>query len=257
MGRVGVFVYGVVCYAMFLGVFLYSFGFVTGWWVPKTIDSPRVTVSMWISIAANLGLLVVFGLQHSVMARPTFKRWWTRIIPPAAERSTYVLMSNLCLIALFIAWQPLPMIVWDVHNAAGRTALWALCIAGWLMVLISTFLINHFDLFGLRQVWLHFRGREYTHLPFGTPLFYKHIRHPLYVGWITAFWATPTMTLGHLFFAAITTLYIVVAIFFEERNLVEHFGERYEAYRRGTGKFIPRLRPQTTQSHPAATIEPV
>jgi protein-S-isoprenylcysteine O-methyltransferase Ste14 len=250
MGRVGIFIYGVVCYVMFLGVFLYAFGFVTGWWVPKTLDSPAVTVSFWTSMVANAALLLIFGLQHSVMARPTFKRWWTRIIPPAAERSTYVLMSNLCLIALFIAWQPLPAVVWNVHNTVGRIALWALCIGGWFMVLVTTFLINHFDLFGLRQIWLHLRGREYTHLHFATPLIYKHIRHPLYVGWITAFWATPTMTLGHLLFAAITTAYILVAIVFEERNLVEYHGSAYQDYRERTGKLLPRLRPC---AHPAGT----
>jgi protein-S-isoprenylcysteine O-methyltransferase Ste14 len=176
------------------------------------------------------------------MARPTFKKWWTRIVPVPAERSTYVLASNLALIALFVFWQPLPAVVWDAQQPALRGALWALFVCGWLMVLIATFLINHFDLFGLRQVWLHFRGRRYTHLPFATPLVYKHIRHPLYVGWITAFWAIPTMTVGHLLFAAAMSSYILVAIVFEERNLVEHHGRTYQEYRRRTGKLLPRLR---------------
>lgn len=246
MGRVGIFVYGVACYALFLGVFLYALGFIGGFGVPKTIDAGAWPTALptGIAIAVNAGLILLFGLQHSIMARPTFKNWWTRIVPVPAERSTYVLASNLCLIALFVFWQPLPGVVWDAQQPMLRAALWTLFAGGWLMVLITTFLINHFDLFGLRHVWLHLRGQEYTHLPFATPLVYRHIRHPLYVGWITAFWAIPTMTWGHMMFAAFTTAYILVAIVFEERNLIEHHGKAYMDYRRRTGKFLPRFKAQ-------------
>jgi protein-S-isoprenylcysteine O-methyltransferase Ste14 len=248
MGRIGIFIYGLVSYAIFLGVFLYACGFVGGFLVPKSIDSPVTSMATPVALLINAALLLAFGLQHSVMARPTFKKWWTQFVPPPAERSTYVLASNVCMIALFALWQPMPAIVWDVQNTIGRGVVWALFASGWLMVLITTFLINHFDLFGLRQIWLHLRGREYTHLPFATPLIYKHIRHPLYVGWITAFWAIPTMTVGHLLFASITTAYILVAIVFEERNLVDHHGLSYEEYRQRTGKLLPRFRPQVNRA---------
>jgi protein-S-isoprenylcysteine O-methyltransferase Ste14 len=244
MGRVGIFVYGLASYAMFLAVFLYGFGFIGGAFVPKTIDAGAWPVALPMGLAAvvNVGLLLSFGLQHSIMARPTFKKWWTRTVPVPAERSTYVLATNLCMIAMFVFWQPMPGVVWNAQSPALRGALWALFVTGWLLVLATTFMINHFDLFGLRQIWLHLRGREYTHLPFATPLIYKHIRHPLYVGWITAFWAIPTMTVGHLLFAALMTSYILVAIVFEERNLVEHHGRAYREYRSRTGKLLPRWR---------------
>ena len=242
ISRVFIFVYGLLCYLMFLGVFLYALAFVGGLPVPRTIDGPAVGAGPWpLALAVNLSLVLAFGLQHSIMARPTFKRWWARFVPDPAERSTYVLMSNLCLIALFVLWQPLSAVAWDVRHPLGRAALWALFGAGWSLVLVTTLLINHFDLFGLRQVWLHLRGREYAAPGFVTPAFYRQVRHPLYVGWLMAFWATPTMTVGHLLFAVGTSAYIFVAISFEERNLLEAYGEAYRAYRERTPMLIPRL----------------
>ncbi len=223
--------YGSVGYALFLAVYLYAIGFVTGMFVPRSIDGP-VTAGGPAALGINLVLLVAFGLQHSIMARPTFKRWWLRIVPEPIERSTYVLMTNVALIALFALWRPMPALVWDVQIPAARAALWVLCAAGWALVVFATFLLNHFDLFGLRQVWLYFRGRPYTRLPFSVPFLYRHARHPLYVGWLTAFWVTPTMTFGHLLFASVLTAYILIAIRFEERNLLEVHGEDYARYRR-------------------------
>jgi methanethiol S-methyltransferase len=238
--RAAVLAYGAVCYVLFLGVFVYAMGFVLGLGVPKGLDTtPGGPVVP--ALLVNLGLLGVFALQHSVMARPTFKRWWTRVVPPAAERSTYVLFSSLALIALFVFWRPMGGVVWEVESPAGRAAIFALGGAGWLLVLAATFAINHFDLFGLRQVWLHFRGRPYTPLRFRTPGMYAVVRHPLYVGWIVAFWAAPTMTAAHLVFAVATTLYILVAIQLEERNLIEEHGEAYRAYRRWVPMLVPRL----------------
>lgn len=254
MSRIAIFVYGLVCYAMFLVVFLYMVGFIGNFAVPKSIDAPPATIATLPALAINFALLLAFGLQHSVMARPTFKKWWTRFIPKPAERSTYVLASNLCMIALLALWQPMPTIVWDVQNQFVRGTVWFLFAGGWGLVLLATFLINHFDLFGLRQIWLHLRGKEYKDLPFATPLIYGHIRHPLYVGWMTAFWATPTMTLGHLLFAAVNTAYMLVAIYFEERNLVAHHGRAYEEYRQRTGKLLPRLGPRPRESGAAAPI---
>jgi protein-S-isoprenylcysteine O-methyltransferase Ste14 len=179
------------------------------------------------------------------MARPAFKRWWTQIVPPAAERSTYVLFSSLALILLFWQWRPIGGVVWNVDDPALRTVLHAIFAAGWLTVLITTFLINHFDLFGLRQVWLHLRGQPYRPLPFTTPGPYRHVRHPLYVGWLLAFWATPTMTLAHFVFAAATTAYILIAIRFEERDLEDAHGPSYGEYRRQVPMLVPRLRTTT------------
>lgn len=241
--RWSAFLYGSFTYLLFLGVFLYALGFVGNFIVPKTInagESPLATFAP--ALAINLGLLALFALQHSVMARPTFKRWWTKFVPQSVERSTYVLASNLVLIVLFIFWQPMTTIVWDVQNTAGRVALWALFAFGWGLVLVTTFLINHFDLFGLRQVWLRWRGKPYRPVGFVQPAVYQFVRHPLYVGWMTAFWAIPTMTLGHMLFAAVCTAYMLVAIQLEERNLVEEHGEKYAAYRRTTPMLIPGLR---------------
>lgn len=236
--RLGVLAYGAACYALFLGVFLYAIGFIVGVGVPVTLDT--TPGGPWLpALAVNLGLLGLFAVQHSVMARPTFKRWWTTIVPRAAERSTYVLFSCLALIAMFAFWQPMGGVVWDVEHQAGRWALYGLGAAGWLLVLASTFLINHFDLFGLRQSWLFARGVEYSPLRFKTPAMYSVVRHPLYVGWLMAFWFTPTMTIAHLVFAAMTTLYILVAIQFEERNLIEEHGESYREYRRRVPMLIP------------------
>ncbi len=239
--RIAIFVYGTVCYAIFLGVFLYAAGFMLNWLVPKSIDSGAAP-AVPIALAANLGLLGLFGLQHSVMARPSFKRWWTRIVPAEAERSTYVLASNAAMIALFAGWQPLPGVVYALEHPALRAIAYGTFALGIVTILVSTFLIDHFDLFGMRQVWLALRGKPYTQRPFGTPGLYKHIRHPLYVGWFLFFWSTPVMSVGHLLMALGTTGYILVAIVFEERDLLAYFGADYRAWRERTPLFLPRLR---------------
>ncbi|MFO0829536.1 MAG: hypothetical protein U0572_15465 [Phycisphaerales bacterium] len=241
--RLGVFAYGLVCYAIFFGTFLYAFGFVAGIGTPTALDQLRRESSpSWpLALALNLALLALFAVQHSVMARPWFKAAWTRIVPEPAERSTYVLFSSIALLALFALWQPLGGVIWNAEAPALRIALRGLMAAGWLLVLVSTFLINHFDLFGLRQVWLFLRGKSYTHLPFKTPILYRSVRHPLYVGWLIGFWATPTMTAAHLVFAIVTTLYILAAIGWEERDLVELHGQRYVDYRRRVPMLMPRL----------------
>jgi protein-S-isoprenylcysteine O-methyltransferase Ste14 len=208
--------------------------------LPKTVDGP-VTLPLLPALAVNVALVLGFGLQHSVMARPWFKRQWTRLVPEPIERSTYVLMSNVALAALVILWQPIGLIVWEVPPGPARWAMWSLFAAGWLMVPLVTLMINHFDLFGTRQVWLFLRGQEYTSLPFRTPLLYSKMRHPLYLGWTIAFWAIPTMTVGHLLLAALLTGYMLVAVVFEERDLVTHFGRQYEDYRRRVPMFLPRL----------------
>jgi methanethiol S-methyltransferase len=237
MKRLPVFFYGLICYAVFFAVFLYAIGFIGNLWVPKSMDSPR-DVGLTTALLTNLGLLGLFAVQHSVMARPAFKRWWTRIVPEAAERSTYVLFSSLALVLLFWLWQPMGGEVWSLESAAGVTAMYAVYAAGWLLLLYSTFLINHFDLFGLRQVWLHLRGKPYTPVPFRSPWLYRQVRHPLYVGWLMIFWATPTMTVAHLVFALMTTGYILVAIRFEEHDLVNEHPE-YAEYRRRVPMLIP------------------
>lgn len=230
--------YGVICYLLFFGTFLYAFGFIGNLFVPKSIDS-GATVPLWTALLINSALLGLFAMQHSVMARPGFKKFLTQIIPTAAERSTYVLLSSVCLILLFTQWQPMGGVIWDVQNPIGQAVLYTLFVFGWLLVLITTFLINHFDLFGLRQVWLYLRGKAYQPLRFVTPGPYKYVRHPLYVGWLFAFWATPLMTAAHLVFAVATTAYILVAIQLEERDLIEVHGESYKNYRRHVPMLIP------------------
>jgi protein-S-isoprenylcysteine O-methyltransferase Ste14 len=240
MKRIAAFTYGVVCYAIFFGTFLYAIGFVGDLFVPKSIDSaPESPLGQ--ALLINALLLGLFAVQHSVMARPAFKRWWTRFVPKPVERSTYVLFSSLALIALFVHWQPIGGVIWDVQDPVGQAVLYGLFAFGWGLVLVATFLINHFDLFGLRQVWLYLRGKEYRPLNFGTPALYKVVRHPLYVGWFFAFWATPTMTVAHLFFALLTTAYILIAIRFEERDLVAEHGVRYSEYRKQVPMLVPRL----------------
>jgi len=242
------FLYGVACYAVFLATFLYAIAFVGGFLVPTRLDAPLGPTPIGLTIVVDALLLLVFAVQHSVMARPWFKARWTRIVPPAVERSTYVLAASLALALVFWQWRPIGVTVWSVEEPVARSLLWALFAAGWSTVLAVTFLINHFDLFGLRQVWLTLRGHPYTPVAFRTPLPYRHVRHPLYLGFMLAFWATPHMTVAHLLFALLTTGYIVVAIQFEERDLVAQHGARYEQYRRSVPMLIPRLRASTRAS---------
>ncbi len=247
--RLTIFAYGLICYAVFFATFLYAIGFVGNFFVPRAIDgAPQVEFAT--ALLIDLGLLGLFAVQHSLMARPFFKRWFTRLIPDSAERSTYVLFSSLALIALFAFWQPLGGTIWNVEDPAGRTVLYALFGFGWSLVLVSTFLINHFDLFGLRQIWLQLAGRPYTPLRFGTPGPYKLVRHPLYLGWFFAFWATPTMSVTHLVFALATTAYILIAIQLEEHDLLAALGEDYRRYRERVPMIIPFMRSPKRRADP-------
>jgi protein-S-isoprenylcysteine O-methyltransferase Ste14 len=235
--RVATFIYGVVCYLAFFATFLYAIAFIGNFGVGRSLDGvPQIPVLK--AVAIDTALLGLFAVQHSVMARQWFKKALTRIVPEAAERSTYVLFSSLALIVLFWKWEPIGGVVWSVENPLGRLAILGLYAAGWVIVLVATFLINHFDLFGLRQVWINLRGREYTHLAFRTPGPYKLVRHPLYVGWLLVFWSAPIMTSAHLLFAVATTLYILVAIQFEERDLVRLHPE-YQHYRERVPMLLP------------------
>ncbi|GGA83396.1 membrane protein [Arenimonas soli] len=241
-----VFAYALASYLVFLATFLYAIGFVGNLLVPRSIDSPAL-VPLGDALLVNLGLLGAFAVQHSLMARPAFKRGLVRVLPAAAERSTYVLASSLALLALFWFWQPMGGVVWDLHEPFARGALLGLYAFGWCLVLVSTFLINHADLFGLRQAWLYLRGRPCPPLAFDTPGLYRLVRHPLYLGWLFAFWATPTMTVAHLVFALMTTAYIVVAIQLEENDLLAVHPE-YADYRRR----VPMLIPNPVRKPPAA-----
>jgi len=238
MGRILAVLYGTVCYVIFLATFLYAIGFVGDFAVPKTIDS-GVRGPIGQALLINVVLLGIFAVQHSVMARPGFKAVWTRIVPRPVERSTYVLFSSAALILLYWQWRPMTDIVWSVDNDIARNAIWAAFALGWLLVLISTFLINHFDLFGLRQVYLYLRETRYTELPFQIASFYKIVRHPLLLGFIIAFWAAPTMTVGHLLFTLATTAYMLVAIQFEERDMVRFHGQAYVEYRQRVRMIVP------------------
>lgn len=237
LNRVTVFLYGVVCYMASLATFGYLAAFLGNFIVPKSIDAPP-QVRFIEALAINLALLAVFAVQHSVMARPGFKAVWTRIVPTTAERSTYMLFSCAALFLLFWKWQPMGGVIWNVESSTGRVGLMSLYAAGWVVVLAATFLINHFDLFGLRQVWLHLRGDRYTSLRFGTPGLYRIVRHPLYVGWLMVFWSTPVMTIAHLVFAIGTTVYILIAIRFEERDLIQAHAE-YAEYRNRVPMLVP------------------
>ena len=236
--RIATFIYGVISYLLFLGTFLYAIGFIGNLVVPKSIDSGR-TGPLSEALLIDAALLTLFAVQHSLMARPWFKRAWTRLVPKPAERSTYVLLSSVALLLLFWQWQPIGGVVWTVEQPVIRMVIYALYATGWLLVLISTFLINHFDLFGLRQVFLFLIGRPYTQLKFGTPILYRHVRHPLYLGWLFAFWSTPVMTVAHLVFAIATTAYIFVAIQLEEKDLMNTFGEDYRRYKKSVPMIIP------------------
>ena len=250
MKRSVFFVYGVMCHLLFLATFAYMAGFVGNLVVPKSIDTPTAT-PLAAAVAINLILVLGFGLQHSIMARPAFKRVWTRYVPQPIERSTYVLISCIATIVLMWQWRAIDPVVWDVEQPIGRTVLWALFAAGWLMVPVVSLMINHFDLFGTRQVWLYLRGEEYTPLPFRTPMLYGYIRHPLYIGWALAFWATPTMTVGHILFALPLTVYMVLAARIEERDLIDHFGTTYISYRQQVPAFVPSL---TRKAEPPAEL---
>lgn len=242
----GAFLYGIFSYGLFLAVFLYAIGFIGGFLTPTILDG-EATRPVLEALAIDLGLLTLFAVQHSVMARPAFKRWWTRYVPESVERSTYVLFSSLALAAMFWLWEPIGGVVWAAEGFA-RNVVIGIYLFGWALLLYSTFLIDHFDLFGLKQVWRRLKGQDYVPPQFYIPSLYRVVRHPLYVGWLTIFWAAPTMTVAHLVFALVTTAYILFAIQLEERDLVDAFGDRYVRYRRETPMLIPRLWRRSPQS---------
>ncbi len=238
MSRVIAFLYGLVAYLVFFATILYAIGFVSGLVVPKTIDS-GVVVPLAEALIVNILLMSFFAMQHSVMARKEFKRWWTQYVPKSVERSTYVLLASLALDLLFWQWRPMPTVVWQVADPQIAMAITGLSLVGWVLVFTSTFLINHFELFGVHQVVNNLVGRDMPAVRFRTPVLYKVIRHPIYLGFIIAFWVAPTMTVGHLLFAAVTTAYIFVGIFLEERDLVDLFGDEYKRYRERVSMLVP------------------
>jgi len=233
-------IYGVAVYFLFFATFLYLIGFVEGVAVPKSLTTGPAAPWGW-AVLVNVGLIALFGVQHSIMARPGFKRWWTGIVHPALERSTFVLATVAMFALMFSFWQPMPQVLWEVQSAAGRVLMYGVSGLGWGLVLVSTVLINHFDLFGLRQTWLYFRGRPYTPVKFRKAGAYRHVRHPLMTGFLIAFWTVPTMTAGGLLFALVYTGYILIALRLEERDLIAQHGEAYLEYQRTTPGLIPRL----------------
>jgi protein-S-isoprenylcysteine O-methyltransferase Ste14 len=239
MKRIASFTYGTFAYVCFLVTFLYAIGFVADVLVPKSINSgPAGPVET--AVMVNVALLSLFAIQHTGMARRTFKKFWTKIVAPPIERSTYVLFSCAVLGLMYWQWQPIPMVIWDVQNTTARAAIMGLYAVGWVIVLLASFMVSHFDLFGMRQVWLHLQQKSYGEMSFRTVGFYKFVRHPLQTGFLIAFWATPTMTAGHLLFSAVVTAYIVVAVkFFEERDLVRMFGATYRRYQQQVAMFLP------------------
>ena len=238
MGRFIALLYGLAAYLVFFFAFLYAIGFVEGLWVPKTIDTGTV-VPMTEALIVNLLLMSLFAVQHSVMARRQFKEWWTQYVPKSVERSTYVLFASLALVLLFWQWRPMPDVMWQVANPSAAVAITGLSFVGWLLVLTSTFLINHFELFGVHQVVNNLAGRTMSEPRFKTPVLYKVVRHPIYLGFIIAFWAAPVMTVGHALFAAVTTAYIFVGIWLEERDLTELFGDEYRRYKERVSMLVP------------------
>jgi methanethiol S-methyltransferase len=253
MSRIAIFIYGIVSYAIFLAVFVYGIGFIGGFITPTTLDgAPELPLGQ--ALLIDLGLLAAFAVQHSGMARPAFKMWWKRIVPEAAERSSYVLVSSLAMVALFLYWQPIGGVVWNAPAGLARSGIIGLYLFGWALLLYTTFLIDHFDLFGLKQVWRRLGERPYRAPVFRTPSLYKLVRHPLYIGWLTIFWAAPTMTLAHLIFAVVTTGYILIAIRWEERDLESAFGEVYAEYKSRTPMIVPRL---WARSREALRMSPV
>jgi protein-S-isoprenylcysteine O-methyltransferase Ste14 len=238
MNRIAAFLYGILSYFVFFATFLYAIFFVGGLAVPKTIDNGAASPTAS-ALIIDLALMSVFAVQHSVMARRQFKEWWTKFVPRAVERSTYVLFASLALVLLFWQWRKLPAVVWQITDPRAAMAATVISLAGWLIVLTSTFLINHFELFGLQQVAHNLAGRSASAPRFRTPLFYQFVRHPIYLGFIIAFWAAPLMTTGHLLFAAVTTAYIIIGILLEERDLVELFGDDYRRYKARVAMLIP------------------
>lgn len=240
MARIGIFLYGILSYAVFFAVFLYGIGFIGGFLTPTSLDA-RPSGSVAHALTLDFALLALFALQHSGMARPAFKAWWRKYVPEAAERSTYVLLSSLALALVYLYWEPIEGTIWSAPAGLARNLVLSLYLFGWLLLLYTTFLIDHFDLFGLKQVWRRLNDRTYRAPVFRTPSLYKFVRHPLYIGWLTIFWAAPTMTVAHLVFAMVTTAYILIAIRWEERDLVSAFGNVYVDYRARTPMLVPRL----------------